>query len=102
VSQWGHDFRPEYIRLAVLAERFPGVPRIALDRDCGCAHAKGIVARAASSERSRVRLELRPPDIRYRIAEKISARKQLAITARARRSRDVFDLLRALIFSAIR
>src|SRR4051812_3840159 len=30
VSQWGHDFRPEYIRLAVLAERFPGVPRIAL------------------------------------------------------------------------
>src|SRR5688572_15247041 len=30
VSQWGHDFRPEYLRLAVLHERFPGVPRIAL------------------------------------------------------------------------
>jgi len=30
VSQWGHDFRPDYRRLAVLAERFPGVPRIAL------------------------------------------------------------------------
>ena len=30
VSQWGHDFRPEYIGLSVLAERFPDVPRIAL------------------------------------------------------------------------
>src|ERR1700759_2369833 len=30
VSQWGHDFRPEYIGLAVIAERFPDVPRIAL------------------------------------------------------------------------
>ena len=30
VSQWGHDFRPEYMGLSVLAERFPNVPRIAL------------------------------------------------------------------------
>jgi ATP-dependent DNA helicase RecQ len=43
VSQWGHDFRPEYIRLAVLAERFPGVPRIALTATADALTRKEIV-----------------------------------------------------------
>jgi ATP-dependent DNA helicase RecQ len=45
VSQWGHDFRPEYIRLAVLAERFPDVPRIALTATADVTTRKEIVER---------------------------------------------------------
>src|SRR5258705_10893524 len=45
VSQWGHDFRPEYIRLAVLAERFPGVPRIALTATADSLTRKEIIER---------------------------------------------------------
>src|SRR6185312_5148774 len=45
VSQWGHDFRPEYIRLAVLAERYPGIPRIALTATADEMTRKEIVTR---------------------------------------------------------
>src|SRR5689334_2610981 len=45
VSQWGHDFRPEYIRLALLAERYPDVPRIALTATADDTTRKEIVQR---------------------------------------------------------
>ena len=77
VSQWGHDFRPEYIRLAVLAERFPGVPRIALTATADALTRKEIVARLHLQNAREFVSSFDRPNIRYRIAEKVSARKQL-------------------------
>ena len=77
VSQWGHDFRPEYLQLAQLQERFPYVPRIALT-----ATADAITRREMAE---RLRLEQAPwfvasfdrPNIRYTVVEKQNARRQL-------------------------
>jgi ATP-dependent DNA helicase RecQ len=77
VSQWGHDFRPEYIRLAVLAERFPGVPRIALTATADALTRKEIVERLHLQKAREFVSSFDRPNIRYRIAEKIGARKQL-------------------------
>lgn len=77
VSQWGHDFRPEYIRLAVLAERYPGVPRIALTATADELTRKEIMARLHLQEARVFLSSFDRPNIRYRIAEKHTARKQL-------------------------
>jgi len=77
VSQWGHDFRPEYIRLAVLAERFPGVPRIALTATADALTRKEIIQRLHLQNAREFVSSFDRPNIRYRINEKISARKQL-------------------------
>ncbi|MBF0301051.1 MAG: DNA helicase RecQ, partial [Oligoflexia bacterium] len=44
VSQWGHDFRPEYLELGILPERFPNIPRIALTATAGPASRKEIIS----------------------------------------------------------
>jgi len=77
VSQWGHDFRPEYIRLAVLAERFSGVPRIALTATADALTRKEIIQRLHLQNAREFVSSFDRPNIRYRINEKISARKQL-------------------------
>ncbi|MBS0420920.1 MAG: DNA helicase RecQ [Proteobacteria bacterium] len=77
VSQWGHDFRPEYIRLAVLAERFPGVPRIALTATADALTRKEIIERLHLQNAREFVSSFDRPNIRYRINEKISPRKQL-------------------------
>src|SRR5215469_391744 len=77
VSQWGHDFRPEYLQLAVLAERYRGVPRIALTATADDATRREIVERLRLSEPRVFVASFDRPNIRYRIAEKDNPRRQL-------------------------
>ncbi|ANB17529.1 ATP-dependent DNA helicase RecQ [Dokdonella koreensis DS-123] len=77
VSQWGHDFRPEYRQLTVLHERFPDVPRIALTATADAPTRTEIVERLGLAEASRFVASFDRPNIRYRVVEKDNARRQL-------------------------
>ena len=67
VSQWGHDFRPEYMQLALLARRFPGVPRIALTATADARTRDEIAARLELAHARRFTSSFDRPNIRYRI-----------------------------------
>ena len=83
VSQWGHDFRPEYLKLTFLHERYPEVPRIALTATADEATRKEIIANLRL-EGARVFIaSFDRPNIRYRIVEKANARAQLLAFLRA-------------------
>ncbi len=77
VSQWGHDFRPEYRKLTVLHERFPHVPRIALTATADAPTRAEIIERLKLEEASQFVSSFDRPNIRYRVTQKISARQQL-------------------------
>lgn len=77
VSQWGHDFRPEYMGLSLLAERWPQVPRIALTATATAATRDEIVERLQLHDAARFVASFDRPNIRYRIVEKNEVRRQL-------------------------
>jgi len=79
VSQWGHDFRPEYRQLKVLARRFPGVPRIALTATADERTRQDIVSELSLENAAAFVASFDRPNIRYTIAElgSTSARERL-------------------------
>ena len=77
VSQWGHDFRPEYRALTVLHERFPTVPRIALTATADAPTRREIVERLALENARQFVSSFDRPNIRYRVTQKLDARPQL-------------------------
>jgi len=88
VSQWGHDFRPEYLQLSALPERFPQVPRIALTATADEVTRGEIIANL-HLDRARVFISsFDRPNIRYQIVEKANARAQLLAHLRAEHEGD--------------
>ncbi len=77
VSQWGHDFRPEYLGLSTLHERFPAVPRIALTATADAATRAEILTRLDLGAACVFVASFDRPNIRYRITEKSDPRRQL-------------------------
>ena len=77
VSQWGHDFRPEYIQLSVLAERYPQVPRIALTATADALTRQEIIERLHLQQARIFISSFDRPNIRYHIAQRGNARDQL-------------------------
>ena len=88
VSQWGHDFRPEYIQLSMLHERFPAVPRIALTATADPQTRAEIIERLGLADARTFVSSFDRPNIRYRIVEKASARAQLVGFLRAEHAGD--------------
>jgi len=77
VSQWGHDFRPEYLGLSMLHERWPNVPRIALTATATAETRTEIAHRLSLDDAHHFVSSFDRPNIRYRIVEKNEVRKQL-------------------------
>jgi ATP-dependent DNA helicase RecQ len=77
VSQWGHDFRSDYLALNYLHERFPGVPRVALTATADELTRADILKRLSLGEARLFVSSFDRPNIRYSIVEKVNARAQL-------------------------
>lgn len=100
VAQWGHDFRPDYLRLTVLHERWPQVPRIALTATATAATRAEIAQRLELTEARHFVADFDRPNIRYRIVAKDNPRRQLLDLLRTEHAGDagiVYCLSRASV-----
>src|SRR6202051_456103 len=100
VSQWGHDFRPEYIGLSVISARFPDVPRIALTATADDLTLHEIVDRLGLAGAPQFVASFDRPNIRYEIVDKQNAPAQLKAFVAERHSGDagiVYCLSRAKV-----
>lgn len=98
ISRWGHDFRPDYLRLALLGERWPGVPRVALTATATPATRTEIVDRLGLSSARQFVASFDRPNIQYRIEPKQNPVRQLVQLIRAEHAGDsgiVYCLSRA-------
>lgn len=77
VSQWGHDFRPEYRELAILHQRFPQVPRIALTATADARTREEIVERLSLRQARQFVSSFDRPNIGYRVGLRHNAKRQL-------------------------
>jgi len=88
VSQWGHDFRPEYRQLTILHERFPTVPRIALTATADAPTRAEIVERLGLADARQFISSFDRPNIKYRVTQKANARQQLETFLEAEHAND--------------
>jgi ATP-dependent DNA helicase RecQ len=99
VSQWGHDFRPEYLQLAALGERFPGVPRIALTATADMQSREDIRRRLNLGKAKLFLASFDRPNIRYAVVPKASPQRQLLAFLKPRQGESgiVYCLSRATV-----
>ncbi|WP_144122295.1 DNA helicase RecQ [Catellatospora sichuanensis] len=100
VSQWGHDFRPDYLALSVLHERWPDVPRIALTATATTATRTEIAQRLQLTQARLFVSSFDRPNIQYRIVPKNEPKKQLLELLRTEHAGDagiVYCLSRASV-----
>ncbi|WP_029012975.1 DNA helicase RecQ [Niveispirillum irakense] len=77
VSQWGHDFRPEYLQLSILHEKFPEVPRVALTATADAQTRTDIANRLGLTDARLFLASFDRPNITYRVVAKDQERRQL-------------------------
>jgi ATP-dependent DNA helicase RecQ len=99
VSQWGHDFRPEYLQLAELGIRFPGVPRIALTATADMQSREDIRRRLCLDEARLFLASFDRPNIRYAVVPKAAPLRQLLAFLRGHQGESgiVYCLSRATV-----
>lgn len=88
VSQWGHDFRADYLQLSLLHEKFPTVPRIALTATADEKTREEIIKRLGLGQAQSFISGFDRPNIRYRIVQKQNAKQQLLNFIRAEHAGD--------------